>query len=279
MPPWSWPAVLLLLAASPVLNELVVRPASGEGEWVELWNPGAEPVSLEGWTLRDGTGKPHALPPGAGIEPGGYLLLAARPESLRAAYGLAADVPVLRPDGWPVLNDRDGSSGAPADELVLEGPGDLVADSVAYYEAWLPPRAGQSLERADANVSGTLPAAWGWSDDPSGATPGRRNSLVPVSGGDAALALWDGPRRIAPHRRAAVYTFRFPGPGTLGVWLVSAEGRVIEALSAPHAVPAAGRWVWGAGVRVPTGAGLYLLCIRWRGDRSLRRCLPVWVTP
>lgn len=269
----------LLCLASPVFNELVIRPAAGEGEWVELLNPGTGPVSLSGWVLRDGTGKSYLLPPAAEVGPGGFLVLASRPESLRVAYALPGSIRVLRPDGWPTLNDRDASRGRPADVLVLEPPGGPVADSVAYYEAWLPPRPGRSLERVDTAVPGVVPAAWGWSEDPSGATPGRSNSLVTEAAPGDPGAVWSGPRRVEPRRRAAVYGYRFPGPGTLAVWLLEPEGRVVEALSAPHPVPAAGHWVWSATQPLPTRAGLYFLCVRWRGKTSVRRCLPVWVTP
>jgi hypothetical protein len=46
---------------------------SSADEWIELWNPGAIPVDLTGWTLSDG-GDIHILL-GRTIEPGGYLLM------------------------------------------------------------------------------------------------------------------------------------------------------------------------------------------------------------
>lgn len=43
-------------AAIIVINEFLSDPASGESEWIELYNPGSEPVDLAGWTLTDGVG-------------------------------------------------------------------------------------------------------------------------------------------------------------------------------------------------------------------------------
>jgi hypothetical protein len=71
-------------------------------DWVELKNSGAEPVSLANWSLTDRTAQPRrwVFPPGAGIEPGGRLIVrctAAAPASitngvvLNAGFGLAAE--------------------------------------------------------------------------------------------------------------------------------------------------------------------------------------------
>ena len=45
-------AILLFASGVPVINEFVVRPAGGEGEWVELMNPGKTRTSLGGWGIR-----------------------------------------------------------------------------------------------------------------------------------------------------------------------------------------------------------------------------------
>ncbi len=266
------------LSAAPVLNEIVVRPASGEGEWVEVWNPGPDPVDLAGWTLADGTGHRRTLEPER-LEPGGMLLLAARPESLRAAYALPGSVRVVRPSGWPVLNDHDGSGGAPADVVVLAAPGGAAVDSVAYHESWLPPEDGRSLERVAPDRPGTEAGSWGWSVDPAGATPGRTNSLAGPSPAPDAGALLAGPAVVAPARRPALFGWRLPGPGTVTLGLVDGEGRRVALLRPAAPAPAAGRWVWGAEAPAAPRAGRYYLCLRFRGEdgRVRRSCLPVWV--
>ena len=85
------------LLAAPVLNELAPRPRGGEGEWIELLNPDPAPLLLDGWGIRDATGVLHRLGPGPVLEPGGFLVLAARPESLRIAFALDPVIPVWRP--------------------------------------------------------------------------------------------------------------------------------------------------------------------------------------
>jgi hypothetical protein len=266
------------LAPGAVMNEIVPRPAAGEGEWVEIRNAGSGPVDLGGWTLADATGKTREIEGPAVIPPGGFLVLASRPESLRAAYALPDSITVLRPHGWPILNDHDAGSGEPADRLVLADPGGVPADSVAYFEAWLPPEAGRSLERVDARAPGTDAGNWGWSLDPSGATPGRANSLAGSSPGPGSGALF-GPDRVEPGRRPAVFTYRLPGPGTLALWLVDADGTQVARLRDAATSAAVGRWVWGSGTPLPSRSGRYYVCLRWHGEGGgpFRACRPVWV--
>ena len=267
-------------AAGVVVNEFVARPGGGEGEWIELANPGPAAADLSGWTIADGTGRARRLPDGLRMKAGGYLVLAARPESLRAAFALPETVTVVRPAGWPILNDHDHAGGDPADEIVLADAAGTVVDSVAYFEAWLPPRVGQSLERASAVSPGTEAGNWGWSQDPDGATPGRANSVGAPPAGSVRGAL-SGPDHAEPARRPAVFDYRLPGPGTMALWLVDLEGRRVAVLRAPAPAPAVGRWIWGSDAPRPPRGGVYFLCLRWRGEttRPVRACRTVWVTP
>ncbi len=259
------------------VNEIVPRPAGGEGEWVELRNGGPEPVDLGGWALADGTGKARAFA-SAVVPPGGFLVAASRPESLRAAYGLPPETPVVRPSGWPVLNDHDAGTGLPADAVVLLRPDGAAEDSAVYFEAWLPAEPGRSLERVGAESPATAAGSWGWSLDPRGATPGAVNSLA-VEGAPAGTL--DGPGSVSPARRPAVFRFRLPGPGTLALWLVERDGARVAVLRAPSEASAVGQWVWGSAAPAAPRPGLYYLCLRWRGEgaASIRVCRPVWVEP
>ena len=263
---------------APVVNEFGARPAAGEGEWIEIANAGSDPLSLAGWSIRDATGRGHRLPPGTGVEPGGFLVLAARPESLRVRYHLPDSIAVVSPEGWPVLNDHDAGPGLPADVIVLADLAGATRDSVAYFETWLSPSPGRSLERVDPGAPGDRPASWGWSLDPSGATPGRGNSLS--GGGTAGDLVWMGPAEVSPRRDSGVFHYQLPGPGLLGIRLLDANGREVAILQEPEESPARGRWVWGPGLAGPSRPGLYLLCLRWEGQEGrVRRCRPVWVEP
>ncbi|MBZ0266534.1 lamin tail domain-containing protein [bacterium] len=72
-----------------VLNEILADPppdpegdANGDGvrgtsddEFVELYNTGADPVNLEGWTLHDATGMRHEFGTGTVMDPGEFLVV------------------------------------------------------------------------------------------------------------------------------------------------------------------------------------------------------------
>jgi hypothetical protein len=60
------------------LNELMpANLASGPGDWLELHNPTAQDVSLDGWSLTDDPTEPrrHVLSGGLVLEAGGFLVL------------------------------------------------------------------------------------------------------------------------------------------------------------------------------------------------------------
>ncbi len=88
-----------------LLNELMADAQSvvveGESEaldWIEIYNPEGERVEMEGWSLtndRSGFATPWPFPAGAGVEPGGYLLVftlggAGAPAGLQTDFELGA---------------------------------------------------------------------------------------------------------------------------------------------------------------------------------------------
>ena len=259
-----------------VINEIVVRPAGGEGEWIELADPDSEAVSLDGWTIRDATGRARRI---EGVLPEqGFLVLAARPDSLRERYRLPDGVTVIHPDGWPILNDHDAGPGLPADVIVLADPNGVIQDSVGYFEDWLPPEPGQSLERVDPRMPAVIPGAWGWSVDPDRATPGRANSLGALSGN--AEDVLSGPTEAAPRAHPAVFTYRLPASGRVDIRLIDETGREVALLKEQGPSPPVGTWTWSGGSPLPEHPGLYFLCLRWQGGKErIRRCRAVWVTP
>jgi len=283
--PWAGGAAAVLAAAvmgvtpapaGVVITEIYPRPAGGEGEWIEVLNTGAAPVELAGWSVHDATGRARLLPGDAVLGRGVYAVLAARPDSVRSWFGLADSAAVWRPDGWPTLNDRDGSGGAPADVIVLVDPGGVIADSVAYYESWLPPEKGRSLERVAPDQPGADAGSWGWTQDPRGGTPAARNTLRAPEGGDHGALR--GPAVVEPATTPGVFEYRVPGPGTVAIWLVSRDGDEVAVLLSARPVSSIGTWVWSAGAPRPQRPGPYFVCLRWQGDHDTRRvCRPVWV--
>ncbi len=142
------------------LNEVMAAPKDGP-EWVELLNTGNAPVSLRGWRITDSRGVPSdSIRSFALLSADGYALVAGDSTAMRMYPGATA----LLAGRFPSLNN-DG------DRLEIRDRSGALHDSMSYSSA--PP--GISLERISPRLSGK--GAWDRSVDPSGATPGARNSL------------------------------------------------------------------------------------------------------
>ena len=154
-----------------VINELMVDPTPVVDlppyEWIELHNTGEETLDLSGWKIA--VGNAERTLSGASITAGGYLLLctaAAAVELSRFGHTLVIQLPALRNSGNLVL--------------LTNAEGQIV-DQVNYSDTWYGSSAkrngGYTLERIDPLRSCDERNNWSASSDPSGGTPGARNSI------------------------------------------------------------------------------------------------------
>jgi hypothetical protein len=152
---------------SVVINELLYRrKASGQPEFIELFNTGSLPINLGGWLLADSE-KSSLLPDGIAIQPGGYVVLADQ----KSFSNISANIHYL--PSWP------GFSNA-GDAVVLKNPEGLVADSIRYSSEWGSPGPGVSLERKDPSAISRDPSNWSISTSPSGSTPNEINTAFTI---------------------------------------------------------------------------------------------------
>jgi hypothetical protein len=159
-----------LLISEVLVNAFGIDPNE---EWVEIYNPGGEPLDLslhrigDAATPGDYEGM-YRFPPGATIAPGQVRIIAVSAQAFRMRYGIPPDfelagtdpeVPDLLPDStwgrgtWNLNNTQD--------EVVLLGPEGEV-DRVEWGSAPrcpAPPR-GQSLERYPAGRDTDTCADW-----------------------------------------------------------------------------------------------------------------------
>jgi hypothetical protein len=122
-----------------VINEFVSSPSAGESEWIELYNPGGKELSLDGWTLADGSGAATVLsggfseddyyffvfekPKGALNNSGDEIILSDKNHNIidKVFYGKFGDQPdnnapapgkgesgALKIDGQKGSSDKDG---------------------------------------------------------------------------------------------------------------------------------------------------------------------------
>ncbi|WP_369810641.1 lamin tail domain-containing protein [Hymenobacter cheonanensis] len=148
---------------------VVGLPAS---EFIELYNnTAAKTLSLRGVRLLRPGSPAAVLPDTARLLPGQYAVVCG---STRAAQ-FAAFGKVYGISNFPALVNA-------GDQLVLRGPGGTTLFEVTYADTWYrdlrKAAGGWTLEMLDpANYCGGAPN-WQASQDPSGGTPGRRNSVA-----------------------------------------------------------------------------------------------------
>ncbi len=144
---------------SVVINEIMFRPPSSHsaGEFVELHNRSATPVSLTGWRFVRGID--YSFPAGATIPAGGYVILAKDPAYMTAHY----------PGLTSVFGPYDGVLRNRGELLRLHDERDNLADHVHYGSGgqWPaePGGEGSSLELIHPDLDNNQPSAWRASDE------------------------------------------------------------------------------------------------------------------
>lgn len=108
-----------------VINELMYSPISGDSddEYVELHNPGASAVSLEGWQMTGGID--FTFPPNSSIPAGGFLVLGKNKARLLANYAQLNES--------NTVGDYDGSLDNGGERIALAKP-DLVISTNEFEE-------------------------------------------------------------------------------------------------------------------------------------------------
>lgn len=147
-----------LKAGEVVVTEFMKDPShvsDSTGEWVELHNPSAQAVDIEGWSLSD-LGSDFTILDNSGlgivIPPGGYLVLG---KSIDPAQNGEVPVDIVY-TGFTLSNGDD--------EIVLARPSGVVVDAVVYDDGvTFPDTGGNSVslrpDRLDA-VSNDDGANW-----------------------------------------------------------------------------------------------------------------------
>ena len=160
--------------ADVVLNEIHYNPPQADPlEFVELHNAGERRVDVSGWSFSSGIG--FTFPPGAGIAPHGFLVVAQNPDAVRAAYGVEAIGP------WNGRLDNDG------ERLTLQNSAGEVVDTVGYGAGFPWPTAaaggGASMELLHPRLDNDLGGSWRSSVRFS---RGRHEVFVPSGDGEWA---------------------------------------------------------------------------------------------
>lgn len=158
----AWPMEIVRI------NEIMFAPRAGQGEWIEIYNPTNERISLTSWSVQDEGGRPAQVSDSISIAARGYFVLAAT-SSVQDTFHLP-DSAFAVASGFPTLNNG-------GDLIYLFDFSGAVIDSFQYDGAW-GGGTGISLEkiwfeRANDETN------WLPSIAALGATPGNFNSRSP----------------------------------------------------------------------------------------------------
>ena len=155
-----------------IINEIFADPSPiielPESEFVELYNPGEKTLALKGMTY--GNQSNSYLFTSGEIASGDYLILCqAKDTSAFSPYGRVLGLPL-----WPALNNESGT-------LILKNNKGREIHRVSYginsYRDPVKRKGGYSLELIDPASSCSTYQNWRASIDPSGGSPGRKNSV------------------------------------------------------------------------------------------------------
>ena len=142
-----------------VINELFYNPPEDRpGEFVELYNRGAEAIDLSGFRFRKGID--YTFEPGASIAAGAYLVIAEDPGLVRERYGIEN-----------VIGPYEGQLADGGENVELVDAWRNPVDRVRYYDGgrwsiWADGR-GSSLELIDPRQDNSVASAWEASDESS----------------------------------------------------------------------------------------------------------------
>jgi Lamin Tail Domain/Bacterial Ig-like domain len=153
-----------------IFTEIFADPSPKIGlpefEFIELFNRGKHPQQLEGWQIMDASSTLKL--PSIALAPGEYLILSSSSREF-SDYGVA-----WGNAGFPSLNNS-------GDLLVLRDVNNQMVDSLQYTDDWYRDNdrknGGWSLELIDPENLCSADNNWTTSEDPSGGTPGKKNSV------------------------------------------------------------------------------------------------------
>ncbi|HET9824989.1 MAG TPA: lamin tail domain-containing protein [Chitinophagaceae bacterium] len=160
-----------------IIDEIMADPSPQvslpNSEWIELKNVSGAVINLQGWRIGDAGGQSGTMP-NFNLQADSFVIICpASAAASMSAFGTAISV-----TSFPALGN-DG------DQLFLRAPGGHTIHAVAYSTSWyqnqLKRDGGWTLEMIDTNTPCAGVGNWKASIDPSGGTPGKKNSVEAVN--------------------------------------------------------------------------------------------------
>lgn len=155
-----------------VINEIMADPDPAVGlpnyEYIELSNRTHFPYKIDNWQIVVGSN--IKVIPSYTIPPDSFVVLT----SATAAPAFGPNVPVLAVPSFPSLNNSGHT-------IILKTNTGAQVSTITYSDSWYKDESkkggGWSLEQIDPSKPCEGSSNWKVSNDPSGGTPGRSNSV------------------------------------------------------------------------------------------------------
>jgi hypothetical protein len=168
-----------------LITEIFADPSPPVGlpnyEWIEIKNVSASPVSLSGWRLSDAGSQSGAFP-NYNLAPDSSLVIC----SSTALPHLAAYGPAISVSSFPSLDNI-------GDMIALKSSTGKSIHAIQYELSWygneLKEEGGWSLEMIDPGLPCLGKKNWRASENHSGGTPSRKNSVNEVLNDTEAPAM------------------------------------------------------------------------------------------
>ncbi|HED07573.1 MAG TPA: lamin tail domain-containing protein, partial [Ignavibacteria bacterium] len=168
-----------------VINEIMHSPASGQTEWVELYNRTDSSVNVNGWSFADNKTTVTFTNNDVNIPSKSFVVLS-KDSTVLTNYSIPVQLVVF--NNMPSLNNS-------GDAVIIKDSLGILIDSLTYSPSW-GGSSGKSLERIDVNDSSIKQSNWGTSISSNSATPGLKNSLTPFNNDLTVTSLTHSPEFI-----------------------------------------------------------------------------------
>jgi hypothetical protein len=215
-----------------IISEYLANPTTdGPGEWVEISSQADIPINLTATKLGDSSDVSAMLPFITLIPPGAFIVLCEVETAFRNFYpGFDGWLAQVSP--WRELNNS-------GDRIRLVGAASEIIDSVSFRRVY---DANHSVERLELSAAFAGADDWAESVDPSGATPGRENSVKGALAGPFRVDVTPNPMYLSAGQPAQI-DYRVQIGEQLTLKIFDRAGRLVRTI-ADNAPAATGSVTW-----------------------------------
>lgn len=235
-------------------------PGTNTGDWVEFLNPESFDADVSGWIFKDeDDAHSFVFPNGTVIPPGGFIVLAERPDTLLKKY---SGIPV---SSVPLSFGFNGSG----ELLRLFNPSGELMDSVRYSDKtpW-PVEAdglGKTLEKIRPEAISGLPE--NWKAGSTGGTPGSVNSVLDAISSEPEVKYPQSFELLGnfpnPFNPSTTIQFFLPESGTVRLEVFDLTGKLIYGQERTAGISGYQTWIWNYD---GAASGLFFYRLTWKGQ-------------